>query len=455
MMGRGNTGPVYPWFGKDIRDGIPLAIENYALLHRLWREDVVDWEGKFRTPLQGFTSTPRPLDGVPPFVWHGSIRSPEIAEQAAYYGDGFFANHIFWPPSHTARMVALYRQRFEHYGHGTADQAIVGLGGQVFMRKNSQDAINEFRPYFDNAPVYGHGPSLEDFTAQTPLTVGSPQQVIERTLGFREYVGDYQRQLFLIDHAGLPLKTVLEQLDLLGEEVVPVLRKEFAALKPAHVPDAPDPRVAAGRPRRAARRGGVGMTRLVVVTAGLSQPSSTRLLADQLAAASVAALQAGGAAVDVEVIELRDLAHAITDNLLTGFPSGALADAVASVAAADAVIAVTPMFSASYSGLFKSFFDVLDDGTPRRQAGADGGDRRHRPALAGARARAAAAVLLPARGPLSTAVFAASEDFGSPGLSGRVERAAGELADALLRRPRLRVVDELDEVTPLEELLRG
>jgi putative FMN-dependent luciferase-like monooxygenase len=239
MMGRGNTGPVYPWFGKDIRDGIELAVENYALLRQLWREDVVNWEGKFRTPLQGFTATPRPLDGVPPFVWHGSIRSPQIAEQAAYYGDGFFHNHIFWPKEHTQQMVAFYRRRFEHYGHGAADQAIVGLGGQVFMRKNSQDAVDEFRPYFDVAPVYGHGPSLEEFTAQTPLTVGSPQQVIERTLGFRDYVGDYQRQLFLIDHAGLPLKTVLEQLDLLGEEVVPVLRKEFASLRPAHVPDAP------------------------------------------------------------------------------------------------------------------------------------------------------------------------------------------------------------------------
>jgi hypothetical protein len=107
------------------------------------------------------------------------------------------------------------------------------------MRRNSQDAVREFRPYFDNAPVYGHGPSLEEFTAETPLTVGSPQQVIERTLGFRDYVGDYQRQLFLVDHAGLPLKTVLEQLDLLGEEVVPVLRKEFAARKPSHVPEAP------------------------------------------------------------------------------------------------------------------------------------------------------------------------------------------------------------------------
>ncbi len=239
MMGRGNTGPVYPWFGKDIREGIPLAIENYALLHRLWSEDVVDWQGNYRTPLQGFTSTPRPLDGVAPFVWHGSIRSPEIAEQAAYYGDGFFANNIFWPKEHYMKLIGYYRQRFEHYGHGTAAQAIVGLGGQAFMAKNSQDAVNQFRPYFDNAPVYGHGPSLEEFTEMTPLTVGSPQQVIDRYAAMRDHFGDYQRQLFLMDHAGLPLKTVLEQLDILGEEVVPVLRKEFAKDRPADVPEGP------------------------------------------------------------------------------------------------------------------------------------------------------------------------------------------------------------------------
>src|SRR6195952_2506891 len=132
-LGRGNTGPVYPWFGQDIRQGIPLAVEHYALLHKLWREDVVDWQGTFRTPLQGFTATPRPLDGLAPFVWHGSIRSPEIAEQAAYYGDGFFANNIFWPAEHYQRLIAFYRQRFEHYGHGTAAQAIVGLGGDALI----------------------------------------------------------------------------------------------------------------------------------------------------------------------------------------------------------------------------------------------------------------------------------------------------------------------------------
>ncbi len=239
MLGRGNTGPVYPWFGQDIREGIPLAIEHYELLRRLWTEEFVDWSGRFRTPLQGFQSTPRPLDGVAPFVWHGSIRSPEIAEQAAYYGDGFFANNIFWPKEHYMRLIGYYRQRFDHYGHGTAAQATVGLGGQFFARKNSQDAVNEFRPYFDNAPVYGHGPSLEEFTEQTPLTVGSPQQVIDRYAGMREHFGDYQRQLFLIDHAGLPLKTVLEQLDILGGEIVPALKREFAKDRPAEVPAGP------------------------------------------------------------------------------------------------------------------------------------------------------------------------------------------------------------------------
>ncbi|WP_347039943.1 LLM class flavin-dependent oxidoreductase [Glutamicibacter halophytocola] len=239
VLGRGNTGPVYPWFGKNMQDSVNLTVENYNLLRRLWDEDVVNWEGKFRTPLQNFTSTPRPLDDVAPFVWHGSIRTPQVAEIAAYYGDGFFANNIFWPKEHYQQLINLYRERYEHYGHGKAHQAVVGLGGQFYMAKDSQQAVKEFRPYFDNAPVYGHGPSLEDFTAQTPLTVGSPQQVLEKTLTFQEYFGGYQRQLFLVDHAGLPLKTVLNQLDMFGEYVLPELRKEMESREPADLTPAP------------------------------------------------------------------------------------------------------------------------------------------------------------------------------------------------------------------------
>ena len=238
MLGRGNTVPVYPWFGKDIRKGLELALENYNLLHRLWREDVVDWDGTSRTALQGFTAIPRPLDDVPPFVWHGAIRTPEIAEQAAYYGNGYFANNILAPNFHFRPLVDLYRERFAHYGHGSSEQAIVGLGGQAFIAKRSQDAVRQFRPYFEAFPIF-RGQRLEDYMDGTPLSVGSPQEVIEKTLTFREGFGDYQRQLWNVDSMGLPLEAVLEQVELLGSEVVPVLRREMDARRAPGVPDAP------------------------------------------------------------------------------------------------------------------------------------------------------------------------------------------------------------------------
>ena len=490
MMGRGNTGPVYPWFGQDIRNGIPLAIEHYALLHRLWREDVVDWQGRFRTPLTGFTSVPRPLDGIPPFVWHGSIRSPEIAEQAAYYGDGFFHNNIFWPADHVRRMVDLYRRRFEHYGHGPADQAIVGLGGQVFMRADSQAAIREYRPYFDHAPVYGGGPSLEDYMAQTPLTVGSPQQVIDRTMGFREIVGDYQRQLFLVDHAGLPPSVALEQLEMLGTLVVPGAAPRVRRPQARARARGADPRKPQGRSRRrdgrrrelpmpgratervrgpdrrgsrrrhGARQRRMTQRRLVVVSAGLSQPSSTRLLADRLAAATTGALADAGVDSRLEVVELRDHARALVDNLLTGFPSPDLRTAIDHVLAADGLVAVSPIFNASYSGLFKLFFDVLEreslDGVPVL-IGATGGTIRHSLALDHALRPLFAylgALVVP------TGVYAAAEDWGQAddaheALAGRIRRAGAELATAMAAMPRSAVADPFEAPPDFASLLRS
>lgn len=238
MLGRGNTAPVYPWFGADIRQSLPMALENYNLLHKLWHEDVVDHSGRFRSGLQGFTSIPRPMDDVAPFVWHGSIRTPEIAEQAAYYGDGFFANGIFWPMSHFQRLIDLYRRRYAHYGHGKEEDAIVGVGAQVFMAKTKEEAMRKYQPFYNASPVYG-GASLEQMSEQTPLFIGSPQEVIDRTMGLRDYFGNYQRQLFLVDHAGLTEGEVMDQLEMFGSEVLPVLRKESAAVTPAGTAKAP------------------------------------------------------------------------------------------------------------------------------------------------------------------------------------------------------------------------
>src|SRR3954469_15582493 len=620
MLGRGNTGPVYPWFGKDIRQGVALALENYNLLHRLWREDVVDWEGHFRSALQGFTAIPRPLDDVPPFVWHGAIRTPEIAEQAAFYGNGYFANNILAPNFHFKPLVELYRRRFAHYGHGTPEQAIVGLGGHAFIAERSQDAVQAFRPFFEGSPIYGKSYRLEDFMAGTPLSVGSSQEVIEKTLEFQEGFGDYQRQLWNVDSMGLPLETALEQVELLGTEVVPVLRKEMAARRKPGVPDAPphaslrrakygdaeprqprpnanrgdnltgtspyqdsDPEIVAhtplvlgahgepdphrqrgvggavprpgddrpgarrgrrlGRaeparvrgalrplrrtarpahhraahrraahaarhlaPDRAARGRGTRRTRrrprrrprvphpphrrrraraarrrppprpprradhgprpqrraaraaarplprpdrprqdrkhrsvsiteaptqpkrLVIVSAGTGNPSSTRQLTDRIAQKSLDLLDHAGTPATTSVIDLGPLAVDIARAAVAGFPGEDVQAAIDRLAAADAIIAATPVYKAGISGLFKSFVDVLDNdlivAKPVLLA-ATGGTPRHalviddqmRPLFAYMRALT-----------LPTSVYAAPEDWGATELGTRIQRAATELA---------------------------
>jgi FMN reductase len=204
---------------------------------------------------------------------------------------------------------------------------------------------------------------------------------------------------------------------------------------------------------------------LAVVSAGLSMPSSTRLLADRLASATSAALEARGLRTTVEVVELREHARDLADNLLTGFPNAHLTSAVDTVMGADGLIAVTPVFSASYSGLFKSFFDVIDkDALTGKPVllGATAGTARHSLALEHAMRPLFAylhAITVP------TAVFAASEDWASgnqpeaagttAGLAQRIERAAGELADLMAWRPAEAPVDPFETPTSFEALLRG
>ncbi|GGV94309.1 FMN reductase [Streptomyces gelaticus] len=197
--------------------------------------------------------------------------------------------------------------------------------------------------------------------------------------------------------------------------------------------------------------------KLIAVSAGLSTPSSTRLLADRLVESARGELAALGHTVPAEVIELRELAHDIANHLVTGFPPSRLAAAIDAVTEADGLIVVTPVFTASYSGLLKSFFDLIDPdaltGKPVLVA-ATGGTARHslvlehalRPLFAYLRATV-----------VPTAVYAASEDWGSggdeytDGLPARIRRAGGELAALMAARPARAEPD--DDVTALERQL--
>jgi FMN reductase len=200
---------------------------------------------------------------------------------------------------------------------------------------------------------------------------------------------------------------------------------------------------------------------LVVVSAGLSQPSSTRLLGDRLAAATSRALADADLPASVEVVELREHAQPLVNHLLTGFPSEELQAVIDRVVGADGLIAVTPVFSASYSGLFKVFFDVIERDALAAMPvliGATGGTARH------------SLVLDHAMRPLftylggavtRTGVYASAEDWGASdaptatGLAERIRRAGGELATAVRHRDRGATADPFQDPVPFDQLLRG
>ncbi|WP_296192001.1 FMN reductase [uncultured Microbacterium sp.] len=196
--------------------------------------------------------------------------------------------------------------------------------------------------------------------------------------------------------------------------------------------------------------------RIAVVSAGLSNPSSTRMLADRLLQATVTTLADRGIEASADVFELRDYAHDITNNMLTGFAPAPLEAMINAVVSADALIVVTPIFSTSYSGLFKSFIDVLDPDSLRGKPvliGANAGTARHslaidyaiRPLFAYLHAE-----------PVSTGVFAASSDWGGSGdqvapLSARIDKGARELAGAIAAREPAREFDPFDPANYLGE----
>lgn len=199
--------------------------------------------------------------------------------------------------------------------------------------------------------------------------------------------------------------------------------------------------------------------RIVVVNGGLGQPSSTRLLAERLGAATSDALLEHGVEAEVDIIDLRGLAHPLADAVVTGFATGELRGALDALSAADGVIAVSPVYQASFSGLFKMFFDVLDEGalagTPVLLA-ATAGTARHSLVLEHA-LRPMFAYLKAVAAP--SGVFAASEDWGSAraeqSLGRRVDAAATELATLVAARPERATGGAFDDVVPFDQLLSG
>ena len=206
--------------------------EGYELFRRLWREDKVTWSGRFRPSLDEAETWPRPLQ-QPIRIWHGSATSKDSVDLAAKWGDPLFSANVTNPIEPYAALVRYYRERWAFYGHDPAD-ALVGAGtAGYYAAKTSQDAIATYRPIFEARlaamrrrsiqPVFH---SIEDAIERSSALIGSPQQIIDKVLGYHEQMG-HEVLHINADGDGLTKKQHRATLELFQSEIAPVLRREI------------------------------------------------------------------------------------------------------------------------------------------------------------------------------------------------------------------------------------
>lgn len=229
IVGKGNDPRHYPLFGISEDEQWDSMAERYALLRRLWDEENVTWQGRYRPPLAQVTTAPRPLQQPIP-VWHGSASSTRSTELAAQFGEPIFSSNAFHPLAKYKDLIDHYRERWVAYGRDPKD-ALVGSGaGSLYLARTDEEAIKRFRPYYDafhktSAAQHNKSPfkDLEDNIANGPILVGSAERVIEKILRYQAAFGN---EVLSISVDGLTEAEQLEQVEFFASEIAPVLRRE-------------------------------------------------------------------------------------------------------------------------------------------------------------------------------------------------------------------------------------
>jgi len=229
-IGKGNDPRHYPLFGVPSEEQWDSLAERYELLKRLWTEERVTWQGRYRPPLYDVGVSPRPLQPAIP-IWHGSASSTLSTELAARHGEPVFSSNAFHPRSKYKALIDHYRERLAFYGHDPA-RARVGAGsGGLYLAGTKEEAIRRFRPYYDafsstEASKVNQSPfrNLEDHIENGPLLVGSPESVVEKVLEDHRAFGHTTLGLSV---DGLSEGEQREQMQRFAEEVAPILRREI------------------------------------------------------------------------------------------------------------------------------------------------------------------------------------------------------------------------------------
>lgn len=237
VVGKGAEAGHFDLFGLDEERQWDLQKERYEPLRRLWSEEEIDWEGEFRPALHGATTLPRPYDGVPR-IWHGSATSLNSPELAARHGDPLFTANAVQPREAYAALIAHYREKFEEYGHDPARAHVAAGSGGLLIADSSQQAVERFKELYEAKVAQTFKPHLagragyntpfrtiEGAMGSGPQLIGSPQQIIDKILGYHE-VYRHDLQSISVDGFGLARGEQLETLQRFAEEIAPVVRKE-------------------------------------------------------------------------------------------------------------------------------------------------------------------------------------------------------------------------------------
>jgi alkanesulfonate monooxygenase SsuD/methylene tetrahydromethanopterin reductase-like flavin-dependent oxidoreductase (luciferase family) len=229
VIAKGNHAPHFALFGLDPEQQWDALAEKYGLLRQLWSQENVTWSGRYREPVTGLTTQPRPFQEHIR-VWHGSATSRQTTELAARYGDPLYSANGFFPTQQYQDLIDHYRERWAHYGH--PGQPLVATGfPALLIRKSSQDALEAYRPFWNAmraTPAARHNNSpfweLEDFIGQGSALIGSPEQVLDK---LHRFTGGFGQQLTGIGVDGLPSAWQQEQLEWFAADIVPELRRSY------------------------------------------------------------------------------------------------------------------------------------------------------------------------------------------------------------------------------------
>ncbi|MFE9899911.1 LLM class flavin-dependent oxidoreductase [Streptomyces achromogenes] len=238
IIGKGNGTAQRELFQVTPEDQWARNAESYEVFRRLWREDKVSADTRFRPPLKDAEVWPRPYQR-PVRVWHGSATSEASVDLAARYGDPLFSANVTHPIEPYAALIRHYRERWEHYGHDPADLAVGAGTAGLYVARTSQEALTAYRPVFEADLAFKRAAglpvvfdTLEDFAARSSALIGSPEQVIDKVHRYHEEFGHTVLHV-AADAGGLPPALHRDSLELFQSEVAPVLRR--------HIPDPPFP----------------------------------------------------------------------------------------------------------------------------------------------------------------------------------------------------------------------